>query len=82
MMHANDVIDAALGPQGFGPRSWAPDKQVEGAQVSNKDERLVSYISFIPLGANIVIYTFQRGSLPCVVPFQDVIKLPCVIGAI
>jgi len=26
------VIDATLGPRGFGPGSWAPDKQVGGAQ--------------------------------------------------
>ena len=31
------VIDAALGPRGFGPGSWAPNKQLGGAQVSNKD---------------------------------------------
>jgi Asp-tRNA(Asn)/Glu-tRNA(Gln) amidotransferase A subunit family amidase len=32
------VIDAALGPRGFGPGSWTPDKQVGGAQGSHKDE--------------------------------------------
>ena len=26
------VIDAALGPRGFGPGSWAPNKQVRGTQ--------------------------------------------------
>jgi amidase len=26
------VIDATLGPRGFGPGSWAPDKQVGGVQ--------------------------------------------------
>jgi Asp-tRNA(Asn)/Glu-tRNA(Gln) amidotransferase A subunit family amidase len=31
------VIDAALGPRGFGPGSWSPDKQVGGAQVSDRD---------------------------------------------
>ena len=28
------VIDAALGPRGFGPGSWSPSKQVGGEQVS------------------------------------------------
>jgi Asp-tRNA(Asn)/Glu-tRNA(Gln) amidotransferase A subunit family amidase len=31
------VVDAALGPRGFGPGSWAPSKQAGGAQAS--DER-------------------------------------------
>jgi Asp-tRNA(Asn)/Glu-tRNA(Gln) amidotransferase A subunit family amidase len=35
LMH---VIDTALGPRGFGPGSWAPDKQVGGAQVPKEDE--------------------------------------------
>jgi Asp-tRNA(Asn)/Glu-tRNA(Gln) amidotransferase A subunit family amidase len=35
MMH---VVDAALGPRGFGPGSWAPAKQVGGAQESDNDE--------------------------------------------
>jgi Asp-tRNA(Asn)/Glu-tRNA(Gln) amidotransferase A subunit family amidase len=34
MMH---VIDIALGPRGFGPGSWAPSKQMGGAQISNND---------------------------------------------
>jgi Asp-tRNA(Asn)/Glu-tRNA(Gln) amidotransferase A subunit family amidase len=35
MMH---VIDAALGPRGFGPGSWAPNKQMRGTQGFEKDE--------------------------------------------
>jgi Asp-tRNA(Asn)/Glu-tRNA(Gln) amidotransferase A subunit family amidase len=31
------VIDAALGPRGFGPGSWTPNKQLGGAQGSEKD---------------------------------------------
>jgi len=32
------IVDAALGPRGFGPGSWAPSKQAGGAQVSGNGE--------------------------------------------
>jgi Amidase len=32
------VVDAALGPRGFGPGSWAPNKQAGGARVSGGDK--------------------------------------------
>jgi amidase len=32
------IIDVALGPRGFHPGSWSPDKQAGGAQESKKDE--------------------------------------------
>ena len=32
------VIDAVLGPRGFGPGSWAPNKQTGSMETSEKDE--------------------------------------------
>jgi amidase len=32
------VVDAVLGPRGFGPGSWAPNKQTGSAEASEKDE--------------------------------------------
>jgi amidase len=33
------VVDAALGPRGFGPGSWAPNKQTGGAHASEEDDK-------------------------------------------
>jgi len=32
------VVDAALGPRGFGPGSWVPNKQAGGAHASESDK--------------------------------------------
>jgi amidase len=33
------IIDAVLGPRGFGPGSWGPSKQVGRTQTSDKDDK-------------------------------------------